>query len=186
MKSIVRLQITARKSFADGASFGESGPYERLVGRVALRIAIRWHSVVGDLIVDALRPYRFVYAIPMGLALLSESLLTGPEIVAMIGLPTGSGLDLKLLGGPEPFGKVEIIQYQGVRGTNLYPKAKPKALGTLHINFMAADLRPLRASLAAAEIPVTDYGSVSTIFGEGDAISFYSPAGLRIEVHERN
>jgi miniconductance mechanosensitive channel len=40
----------------------------RLIGRLALRIAIRTETVIDDLIVDALRPYRFVYAIPTALA----------------------------------------------------------------------------------------------------------------------
>jgi miniconductance mechanosensitive channel len=41
---------------------------QRLIGRAAIRIAIRTETVVDDLIVDALRPYRFVYAIPTALA----------------------------------------------------------------------------------------------------------------------
>ena len=43
---------------------------QKLVGRVALRWAIKTESVVDDLIVDALRPFRFVYALPVGLAFL--------------------------------------------------------------------------------------------------------------------
>jgi len=39
-----------------------------LIGRVALRMAIRTESVVDDLYVDALRPYRFVHFLPFGLA----------------------------------------------------------------------------------------------------------------------
>ncbi|SLN70880.1 Miniconductance mechanosensitive channel YbdG [Roseovarius litorisediminis] len=41
---------------------------QRLIGRVAFRIAIRTETVIDDLIVDALRPFRFVYAIPTALA----------------------------------------------------------------------------------------------------------------------
>jgi miniconductance mechanosensitive channel len=41
---------------------------QRLIGRTAIRIAIRTETVIDDLIVDALRPYRFVYAIPTALA----------------------------------------------------------------------------------------------------------------------
>lgn len=41
---------------------------QALVGRVALRIAIHTETVVDDLFVDALRPFRFVHAIPVGLA----------------------------------------------------------------------------------------------------------------------
>jgi miniconductance mechanosensitive channel len=41
---------------------------QRAIGRVALRLAIRTESVVDDLIVDALRPFRFVHALPAALA----------------------------------------------------------------------------------------------------------------------
>lgn len=41
---------------------------QKLIGSVALRIAIRTGSTVLDLIVDALRPFRFVYALPTALA----------------------------------------------------------------------------------------------------------------------
>ena len=51
---------------------------------------------------------------------------------------------------------------------------------------MATDLAPVRERLANAGIPVTDYGTVSTLFGSGEAIAFASPAGLRIEVHQRD
>jgi miniconductance mechanosensitive channel len=39
-----------------------------LFGRVALRIAIRTETVIDDLLIDALRPFRFIYALPVGLA----------------------------------------------------------------------------------------------------------------------
>lgn len=47
-----------------------AAPYlQRLIGTVLLRLTIRRaDTVVDDLIVDALRPYRFVYAIPATLA----------------------------------------------------------------------------------------------------------------------
>ena len=41
---------------------------QALVGRAALRLAIRTETVVDDLFIDALRPFRFVYALPVGLA----------------------------------------------------------------------------------------------------------------------
>ncbi len=41
---------------------------QALVGRVALRLAIRTETVIDDLFIDALRPFRFVYALPVGLA----------------------------------------------------------------------------------------------------------------------
>jgi miniconductance mechanosensitive channel len=50
---------------------------QALVGRAALRLAIRTETVVDDLFIDALRPFRFVYALPVGLAFFLAQ-LTGP------------------------------------------------------------------------------------------------------------
>jgi hypothetical protein len=38
-----------------------------LVGRLAFAIALRTERVVDDLIVDALRPFRFVYVLPVAI-----------------------------------------------------------------------------------------------------------------------
>lgn len=46
---------------------------QRLVGRLATNVAIRTETVMDDLVIDALRPFRFVFAIPVSLGLgLSE------------------------------------------------------------------------------------------------------------------
>jgi miniconductance mechanosensitive channel len=42
--------------------------FQALVGRVAYRLAIRTETVVDDLYVDALRPFRFIHMLPVGLA----------------------------------------------------------------------------------------------------------------------
>lgn len=52
-----------------------------LFGRLAFWIAIRTESVVVDLLIDALRPFRFVYALPVGLAFYLAH-LTGPYAYA--------------------------------------------------------------------------------------------------------
>ena len=39
-----------------------------LFGRIAFRIAIRTDSIIIDLLIDSLRPFRFVYALPFGFA----------------------------------------------------------------------------------------------------------------------
>ncbi len=39
-----------------------------LFGRIAFRIAMRTETVIDDLLIDALRPFRFIYALPVGLA----------------------------------------------------------------------------------------------------------------------
>jgi len=42
-----------------------SHPLRMLVGRIAFAIALRTERVVDDLIVDALRPFRFIYVLPV-------------------------------------------------------------------------------------------------------------------------
>jgi miniconductance mechanosensitive channel len=44
-----------------------SHPLRMLVGRIAFAIALRTERVVDDLIVDALRPFRFVYVLPVAI-----------------------------------------------------------------------------------------------------------------------
>ncbi|MEE8306157.1 MAG: VOC family protein [Gammaproteobacteria bacterium] len=118
----------------------------------------------------------------LGLQLQSEAVVSGPEIERMIGLPPGTGLATAVLGGAEAFGSMMMVDYEGVEGADLYPKAKPKALGVLHITFRTKNLAPLRGRLAAAGRQVVDYGAVNTLFGAGELIAFSSPSGLRIEV----
>ncbi len=123
----------------------------------------------------------------VGLEQISANLLSGPEVERMVGLPPGSGLDVRIVGDPKnDYGGIEIIEYQGVEGRNLYPLAHPPALGNLHVNYIVQDLGPLRVRLSAAGTAFNDHGAVDTIFGSGRSISFDTPAGLRVEVHERN
>ena len=63
-------------------------------------------------------------------------------------MPPGSGLDVSIWGRADnDFGDIEIIEYQGVRGRNLYPLARPKALGVLHISYIVSDATELRTRL---------------------------------------
>ena len=86
---------------------------------------------------------------------LSKNLLVGPEIEKMVGLPPGSGLDVRILGdAAQGFGQTEIVDYQGVEGTDRYPLAKPKALGTLHVTYFVDDLGRTRNAIDGERRPV--------------------------------
>lgn len=117
---------------------------------------------------------------------LNDNVFKGPEIEKTVGLPKGTELHISIW-GREGFelGELEVIEYKGVSGDNLYPKAKPKALGILHIGYVVPDAAPLVNRLKARGVPVTHHGKVSTLIAEGEVISFASPAGLTIEVYER-
>lgn len=116
---------------------------------------------------------------------LNDNILKGPVIEKMIGLPAGAALDVSIWGKRGiSFGGIEIIEYQGVRGTNLYPRAVPKARGILHITYVVRSATGLVERLAAQQVPVTEHGQVQSVVAQGHTFSFSSPAGLGIYVYE--
>lgn len=145
------------------------------------------YAAVGLLIAivpDAGREKRFLRE-ALGLDLLAENLLQGPEVEKMIGLPSGAALDASIWGQTDnPLGQIEIIEYRGAAGANLYPRARPKALGILHASFAARDLGAVRHQLGEQNIAIVEHGYVATLALQGDTISIQSPAGMRIELCE--
>jgi len=106
----------------------------------------------------------------------------GPDIEKMIGLPKGAGIHFSILGHPDaPLGRIEVISYDGTNGNNLFTRAKPKNLGILHITYMTENLSELKAALTAHSLEWTEHGTLRTLSASGDWVSFYSPAGFRIE-----
>lgn len=143
---------------------------------------------VGPLIVvvDDATPEREFYADIMGADKLTDNILEGPEIERMVGLPPGAGLDVSIWGrSDEPFGQIEIIEYRGVDGDNRYARARPKSLGVLHVSYLAPSLDPMRRTLDQHRIEFGEHGVVDTLYGRGAVMSFHTPAGFRIELHER-
>ena len=125
--------------------------------------------------------FRDVFA----LELLSDNLLEGPEIERMVGLPAGAALDVSIWGrAGQPLGQVEIIDYRGTDGADLYPRAVPGARGIFQIGYRVGGLDHFRRRLDALGIDVVDNGPVASLVGDGKTLTFRSPAGLRIEVRE--
>ena len=121
----------------------------------------------------------------IGLDKLNDNILKGPEIERMVGLPPGAGLDVSIWGRVgQAFGEIEIIEYQGVTGSDLYPRARPPARGILHVSYVVDDLAPILSRLERHAVEVRDHGRASTLIGNGRVVSFSTPAGLRIEVYE--
>lgn len=144
----------------------------------------RGYAAVGPLVTivpDMAAESRF-YASVLGLDVTLEMLLKGPAIERTVGLPPGAGLDLRVFGDPgEPLGRVEVIEYQGAPGADLYPRARPPATGILHVNYRVEDLGPVRAALAAGGVAWQEHGSVPALYGTGPVLSCRTPAGLRLE-----
>jgi len=131
---------------------------------------------------DAERERDF-YRTVLELDVLHDNVLQGPEVEAMIGLPSGVALHASVWGQPdEPMGQIEIIEYRGADGDNLFPRARPKALGVLHVSFESTGMAALRQRLAVAGVDIAEHGRTSTLATSGDTISFLTPAGMRIEV----
>ena len=100
-----------------------------------------------------------------------------------VGLPKGAALDMRLMGRERNlFGRVELIEYVGLGGTDRFGLAKPPATGALHIGFAVPSIGALTE--AAPGIEAHDFGAVDLIYGRGRVAALRSPAGLRIELFE--
>lgn len=116
----------------------------------------------------------------------NHNILKGPEIEKMVGVPPGTALNIGIWGrkGVKKLADIEIIEYQGVEGTNLYPLAKPKALGVLHLNYFCEDASALRERLKANGTAIVDHSPVESPFVTARAFSFKSPAGLTLYIFQ--
>ncbi len=122
----------------------------------------------------------------LGFELGGSHLLKGPEIEKMVGLPKGAGLDMRLFGPKgDVFGRVEIVHYQGVAGLDRFGRARPPALGTLHVTLFVSDLASVLEAARAHGSRLQEHGVVDTIYGKGRAATVFAPDGLRVELMER-
>ncbi len=127
----------------------------------------------------------------LGLKETSYNRFAGPEIEKVVGLPKGAGLDIRIFGDPAyDYGRLEIVQYEGVKSADLYPRAKPPARGLLSVTYFVPDVGAILARATGTGAPSMraaplDHGVVSSIFGASRMVSLTSPAGLRIDLVER-
>ena len=134
---------------------------------------------------DAEAETRF-YQEVLGLPLNFIHRLDGQHIERMIGLPPGGAVEMRMLGSLESHaGRIEMAQYHGITGFNRYPLAKPPALGTLHAVFFAPSLAVIKRRAVQTQVEVIEHGEIETIFGRGPVITLFTPAGLRLDIHER-
>ncbi len=111
--------------------------------------------------------------------------LDGPNIERMIGLPPGGAVEMRMLGSlHQHAGRIEMAKYHGIDGNNLYPQAKPPALGTLHAVLLTPSVDNVARRAKASGVLVTEHGVVDTIYAHGAALTLHTPAGLRLDIHE--
>ncbi len=119
----------------------------------------------------------------LGLEICEEHRFSGPEIEAMVGLPPGTVLEMRLVGKPDDwFGRVEIVTYHGAGGENRYPRSDAPATGLLRLAYAVTDADAALATLASQKLPATDHGSLDTVLGRRRCLSTTSPAGLRVDL----
>lgn len=125
------------------------------------------------------------YTDVLGLTCQSDHVLGGEEIERMIGLPPGTSLDVSIWGNDDAIlGALEIVCYRGVSGRNLFSRARPPARGILRMALTTTSLTDWCSHLGAHRIAFNYHGTVTTALGEVSALSFTTPGGLVIEVHE--
>jgi len=136
------------------------------------------------IIADA-KTERAFWADVMDLEKLTDNNLKGPEIEEMIGLPPGAVLDVSILGAEgESMGQMEIINYQGTKGNDLFPSAVPKQRGILYVTYKVNDLSAFTDKLKSKGLEWTDLGQRTTLNGTGHYIRLQSPGGLNVELFE--
>lgn len=124
------------------------------------------------------------YAELMGLELLDEQTHEGLIIEQLMGQLSGSALDIGRWGvAGQPLGQIELIDFRGARGSDLYPVAVPTQLGILHVSYNVSDLAAFKQQLHSAGIHHNERDYRDVIFGSGHFIRFRTPAGMSVEAY---
>jgi hypothetical protein len=120
----------------------------------------------------------------MGLSLTHDNVLAGPEIERMIGLPSGSSLEVSIWAQPgQSLGEIELVTYCGVSGNDLFAKAVPGARGVTQLNWRVPSCDAWRRWLDHQGIAYRESEIAGRLIRSPEVLVFHSPAGLRIELH---
>jgi len=128
----------------------------------------------------------------LGLEETSYHRFAGPEVERTIGLPPGGALDVRIFGDSAyDYGRLEIVQYEGVVSNDLYPRAVAPARGMLGVSFQVKDIDAVleraaglvreRGAAVMRKAPL-DHGVAETIFGRARMATLTSPAGLAVQL----
>lgn len=122
----------------------------------------------------------------LGLDEVMHHRIAGPGIEQAVGLPPGAALDLRLMGrdgdSGHKYGRMELIAYEGARGANRHPLARPPATGILGCGYAVADLDVVAARAASRGYRMERHSGGDMLPGTGPVLVLRSPAGLRVEV----
>ena len=119
----------------------------------------------------------------LGLEMLTDNFLQGEEIEKMIGLPSGSGLDVSIWGrqGKES-AQLELVEYVGVQGKTLFPFSKLPNSGLHQVCYQTEEAALLASQANSMGLSIFQCGKIETLSGSGECWTLYSPAGMRIDL----
>ncbi|MDG1462300.1 MAG: VOC family protein [Gammaproteobacteria bacterium] len=104
--------------------------------------------------------------------------VSGPEIEALIGLPKGAALELRMLGkASEPFGRMELVSYEGIEGMNRFERTVAGATGVITCSIVVEDIDSV-----AAKLETSDFGEQQTMLGAARVMRSESPAGMKLDL----
>lgn len=137
-------------------------------------------------IVPETQPEAKFYSTIFGLDEIMHHRITGPGIEAAVGLPKGAALDMRLMGRENHiFGRMELISYEAISGADRFASAKPPATGALHVGYAAESISDFVSEARESGYVVTAVQDIESIFGAGPMTYLRSPAGLRIDVFQK-
>ncbi|MEZ5459029.1 MAG: hypothetical protein R3E65_06885 [Steroidobacteraceae bacterium] len=129
---------------------------------------------------DNLRESSFWQSL-LGLEQVSHNQFAGPAIEKAVGLPPGARLDIRIMGDSQvDYGRIEIVQYEGASGRNLYPRVRPPARGLLSVTYFVPEVDSIIAR--GASLGVRDLGRFNGVYGVGRLATATTPAGLRVDL----
>jgi catechol 2,3-dioxygenase-like lactoylglutathione lyase family enzyme len=136
-------------------------------------------------IVPDVQAEKKFYSDVFGMDTILSHSLSGAEIEQAAGLPSGITLDLHLLGDPaNMFGRMELIEYVGVAGRNLFPQAVPPATGILQCGFVVDEMDDFLARSATRDAGAQELSAASLIFTADRIVRLESPSGYQVYVTE--
>ena len=143
------------------------------------------YSGMGPLVTvvnDADKEQEF-YTKYMNLELCMTHQFSGPEIEKIVGLPKGKALDMRLLGDTNSwFGRIELIEYQGIAGNDLYAKAHAPATGALHLVYKTSNYIQSLDNLAEYNGKGQELSLASGRY-QGNILPVTTPAGFKLFIN---
>lgn len=204
--NVIDLPARARELTAAGYRL-RSDPVEYAIGDLQVRevqvpveegVNLVLAEILGEPLVTTARLYGAVTSVVtttadipaeaaffecLGFERLDYHRLTGPEVETMVGLRPGGVLEMQLLGDARHrFGRAELVGYGVDSGNDLYPLARPPALGLFRGAIRVADVATRRSGCLNAGYAVTALRDLS---GDGESLpacSAESPSGWVVDI----